>query len=133
VDLTDLFRLYGTPDSDKGTDAVKAINQHSKSSAASWLADRRNAGALKDPTQPEVDIDFDLFCQELRAHFHIPVARRLQLDDTWERVAQKGSVEYHFVKFNKVLKQLRDLKVNHSDDVTRIRASTDHGGRNTSN
>jgi hypothetical protein len=72
---------------------------------------------LKDPAQPDIEIDFDLFCQELRTHFHIPVARRLQLEDTWDRFTQKGSVEDHFVKFTKVLKQLRGLKVNHSDDV----------------
>jgi hypothetical protein len=67
--------------------------------------------------QPDIEIDFDLFCQELRTHFHIPIARRLQLEDTWDRFTQKGSEEDHFVKFNKVLKQLRDPKVNHSDDV----------------
>jgi hypothetical protein len=117
VDLSDLFHLYGTLDSDKGTYAVKAINQHPNSPAASWLADRRNAGAFKDPTQPDIEIDFNLFCQELRAHFQVPVARRLQLEDTWDRFTQKGTVEDHFVKFNKVLKQLRELKVKHSDDV----------------
>jgi hypothetical protein len=117
VDLSDLFHLYGTPDSDKGTYAVKAINQHSNSPAASWLADGRNAGAFKDPTQPDIEIDFNLFCQESRAHFQVPVARRLQIEDTWDRFTQKGTVEDHFVKFNKVLKQLRELKVKHKCSV----------------
>jgi len=117
LELKDLFSLHCTPEHDKGTYAAQAINKQQHSPAAAWLADRRTAKAFVNSSNPDVEIDFQLFCVELKSHFYTPLARRFQLEDTWDRFVQKGSVEDHYVKFIKVLKQLRELQVRHPDDL----------------
>lgn len=111
LELKDLFRVYNTPYEDQGFYAAQAINKTPQSPAASWLAESRDQRSFVDPSNPSNLIDFHIFSLKLKEYFRVPLARRLQLEDLWDRFAQKSLVEEHYVKFNKVLKQLRDLGV----------------------
>ena len=113
IQLNDIFILNHIGDANKGYWAAKALEKDTSSPAYSWFKDQRQAGVFRNPSDPSIEIDYSIFCALLRKQFFVPLARRFQLEDTFDRFTQRGTVDDHFVKFNKVVNQLREVEVSY--------------------
>jgi hypothetical protein len=111
--VEDLFVLHQTPDSEKVVSASRAFPLQTP--AKSWYKKAGDDGEFTDID--ENGYSWALFKSAFSNYFKTPLAKRYQLEDSFDHFTQRETVKDHRVIFETLVYKLRELGIYHSHDV----------------